>query len=175
MNSSTIEKILKSDRRTKNVFGGVYASDKLSEKVDRYPKAFVANVDTSDKPGSHWISFWFESPEQSEFWDPLGQKPNTYTSSFVSFLARNSSQWTYNPRTVQSAFSNVCGHFCIYYIFYRCRNVSMSTIMYKFTNNLEQNDRLVASFVRKTFHVNIPNNYQVKDLCQSTQHTFNCN
>ena len=68
MNSTTIEKILKSDRRTKNVFGGVYASDKLPEKVDRYPKAFVANVDTSDKPGSHWISFWFESPEQSEFW-----------------------------------------------------------------------------------------------------------
>ena len=159
MNSTMIEKILKSDRRTKNVFGGVYASDKLPEKVDRYPKAFVANVDTSDKPGSHWISFCFESPERSELWDPLGQKPNTYTFSFVSFLARNSLQWTYIPRTVQSAFSNVCGHICIYYIFYRCRNVSMGTIMYKFTINLEQNDRLVASFVRKTFHVNIPNNY----------------
>ena len=159
MNSTTIEKILKSDRRTKTVFGGVYASDKLPEKVDRYPKAFVANVDTSDKPGSHWITFWFESPEQSEFWDPLGQKPNTYTSSFVSFLARNSSAWIYNQRTVQSAFSNVCGHFCIYYIFYRCRNVSMSTIMYKFTSNLEQNDKLVASFIRKTFHVYVPNRF----------------
>ena len=31
MNSTTIERILKSDRRTKNVFGGVYASDKLPE------------------------------------------------------------------------------------------------------------------------------------------------
>ena len=109
------------------MFGGVYAFDKLPEKVDRYPKAFNANVDTGDKPGSHWISFWLKSPAQSEFWDPLGQKPNTYTSSFVTFLVRNSS-------------TNVCGHFCIYYIFYRCRNVSMNAIMYKFTSNLEQND-----------------------------------
>ena len=137
------------------MFGGVYASDKLPETVDRYPRAYVANVDRSNMPGSHWIVFWFASPSHGEFFDSLGQRPETYTFSFVSFLARNSSKWTCNHRTVQSAFSNVCGHFCIYYIFYRCRNMSMSTIMYKFTRNLEQNDELVASFVRKMFHVYI--------------------
>jgi hypothetical protein len=47
MNSTAIEKILRSDNRTRNVFGGVYASDILPEKVDMYPKAYVANVDKS--------------------------------------------------------------------------------------------------------------------------------
>jgi hypothetical protein len=55
MNSTAIENILRSDNRTRNVFGGVYASDRLPEKVDMYPKAYVANVDKSNKPGSHWI------------------------------------------------------------------------------------------------------------------------
>ena len=129
MNSTTIEKILRSDKCSKHVFGGVYASDKLPETVDRYPSAYVANVDRSNMPGSHWIAFWFASPSHGEFFDSLGQRPETYTFSFVSFLARNSSKWTCNHRTVQSAFSNVCGHICIYYIFYRCRIMSMSTII----------------------------------------------
>ena len=164
MNSTTIEKILRSDKCSKHVFGGVYASDKLPETVDRYPRAYVANVDRSNMSGSHWIGFWFASPSHGEFFDSLGQRPETYTFLFVSFLARNSSKWTCNHRTVQAAFSNVCGHFCIYYIFYRCRNMSMSTIMYKFTRNLEQNDELVASFVRKMFHVYIPNRGSQKSI-----------
>ena len=86
----------------------------------------------------------------------------TYTFSFVSFLANNCSKWTCNPRALQSPFSSVCGHFCIYNIFYRCRNISMSTIVYKFTRNLEQNDELVAAFVRKMFPVFIRNMYSQK-------------
>jgi hypothetical protein len=151
MNSTTIEKILRSDKCSKHVFGGVYASDKLPETVDRYPRAYVANVDKSNRPGSHWIAFWFASPSHGEFFDSLGQRPETYTFSFVSFLARNSSKWTSNERILQSPFSSVCGHFCIYYIFYRCRNISMSTIVYKFSKNLEQNDELVSAFVSKIF------------------------
>ena len=153
MNSTTIEKILRSDKCSKHVFGGVYASDKLPETVDRYPRAYVANVDRSNMPGSHWIAFWFASPSHGEFFDSLGQRPK-----------RTHFHYTCNHRTVQSAFSNVCGHFCIYYIFYRCRNMSMSTIMYKFTRNLEQNDELVASFVRKMFHVYIPNRGSQKSI-----------
>ena len=107
MNSTTIEKIIRSDKCSKHVFGGVYASDKLPE---------TANVDRSNIPGSHWIGFWFASPSHGEFFDSPGQRPEKYTFSFVSFLARNSSKWTCNHRTVQAAFSNVCGHFCIYYV-----------------------------------------------------------
>jgi hypothetical protein len=116
MNSTANEKILRSDNRTRNVFGGISASDRLPEKVDMYPKAYVANVDKSNKPGSHWIAFWFDSPSHGEFFDSLGQSPETYTFSFVSFLTNNCSKWTCNERILQSPFSSVCGHFCIYYI-----------------------------------------------------------
>ena len=127
MNSTAIEKILRSDNRTRNVFGGVYASDRLPEKVDMYPKAYVANVDKSNKPGSHWIAFCFDSPSHVEFFDSLGQSPEPFPFSFVSFLSNNCSKWSSNERILQSPFSSVCGHFCIYYIFYRCRNKTKKT------------------------------------------------
>jgi hypothetical protein len=152
MNSTTIEKILRSDNCTKHVFGGVYASDKLPETVDSYPKAYVANVDRSNMPGSHWVAFWFASPTHGEFFDSLGQDPEAYTLSFVTFLAKNCSKWTCNRRTLQSPFSSVFGHFCIYFIYYRCRNIATSTIEHKFTRNLVKNDELVAAFVRAIFH-----------------------
>ena len=166
MNSTTIEKSLRSDKCSKHVFGGVYPSDKLPETVDRYPKAYVANVDRSNMPGSHWIAFWFDSPSHGEFFDSLGQSPETYSFSFVSFLTNNCSKWTCNERILQSPFSSVCGHFCIYYIFFRCRNISMSTIVYKFTRNLEQNDQLVAAFVRKFFHVKSRNESGQKSIAK---------
>ena len=29
--------------------------------------------------------------------------------------------WIYNRKTLQALFSNVCGHYCVYYILFRCR------------------------------------------------------
>jgi hypothetical protein len=166
MNSTTIGEILRSDKCSKHVFGGVYASDKLPETVDSYPKAYVANVDRSNMPGSHWIAFWFASPSHGEFFDSLGQSPETYTFSFVSFLTNNCSKWTCNDRILQSPFSSVCGHFCIYFISYRCRNISMSTIVYKFSKNLEQNYELVAAFVSKTFRAYSRNEFGQKSIAK---------
>ena len=42
----------------------------------------------------------------------------------------------------------------------------MSTIVYKFSKNLEQNDELVAAFVRKFFHVNSRNEFGQKSIAK---------
>lgn len=145
------EEILKTNSFVRKVFGGVYTSDKLPRLVNNYPKAYVVNVDPSTRPGSHWVAFYFASSENGEFFDSLGQRSESYTSSFVLFLDRNCSQWTYNNRTLQSPFSNVCGKYCIYYLIYRCRRLEMSVITHKFRKNLINNDYLVAEFVRTHF------------------------
>ena len=58
MNSTQLAIILKKDKYTLAVFQGVYPSDKLPTKVSSFPALFIANVDTSDKPGSHWVAFY---------------------------------------------------------------------------------------------------------------------
>ena len=78
-----LNKILSSDVFIRSVFGGIYVSDELPAQVDKYPKAYVANVDASDQPGSRWVAFYFVSSENGEFFDSLGQTPETYTPSFV--------------------------------------------------------------------------------------------
>ena len=100
---------------------------------------------------SHWVAIYFAGNDTAEFFDSLGQKPETYTLSFPAFLARNSTQWTYNNRTLHSPFSNVCGQFCIYYLIYHCRRYSMSQIVHKFTKSLVNNDLLDADFVKSYF------------------------
>ena len=100
MNTVALDHILRADVYVLDVFGGVYASDKLPVQVAKYPKAYVVNVDPSDRPGSHWVAFFSSSSEKAEFFDSLGQNPEIYATSFVEFLNGNCSQWTFNNRTL---------------------------------------------------------------------------
>ena len=65
MNTVALDHILRTDVYVRDVFGGVYASDKLPVQVDKYPKAYVVNVDPSDRPGSHWVAFYFSSSKKA--------------------------------------------------------------------------------------------------------------
>ena len=56
MNSTQLTHILRKDKYTRAVFQGVYPSDKLPTSVSSFPALFIANVDTSERPGSHWVS-----------------------------------------------------------------------------------------------------------------------
>ena len=142
--------ILRKDRYTRCVFQGVYPSDKLPTSVSSYPALFIAKVDTSDKPGTHWVVFYFTEERQGEFFDSYGLPPSNYTT-FSSFLDNNSNTWKFNSKTLQSIDSKVCGHYCLYFALFRSRQVSMSIIVNCFSSNKSRNDFLVQRFIEKTF------------------------
>ena len=50
--------------------------------------------------------------------------------------------------TVQSLFSTTCGHYCVYFILYRCHGYSMRDIVSRFSSNLTENDRNINLFIR---------------------------
>ena len=56
-----------------------------------------------------------------------------------------------NKIQLQSAFSTVCGQYCIYFLYHRCRKRSMSTIVNSFVNDKLRNDQLVYDFVRRKY------------------------
>ena len=68
MNSTQLAIILKKDKYTRAVFQGVYPSDKLPTRVSSFPALFIANVDTSEEPGSHWVAFYFTKDRKGEFY-----------------------------------------------------------------------------------------------------------
>ena len=57
--------------------------------------------------------------------------------------------------TLRSINSKVCGHYCLYYALFRCRNIGMSTIVHRFSKNKQRNDFLVKRFIEKHFPLSL--------------------
>ena len=52
--------------------------------------------------------------------------------------------------SIAKFFTNVCGHYCIFYIYNCCHNVKMNTIVDMFPSTVkEDNDALVCYFVER--------------------------
>ena len=66
-------------------------------------------------------------------------------------MNRNAIEWEHDKIQLQSAFSNVSGQYCIYFLYHRCRKRSMSTIVNSFVNDKLRNDQLVYDFVRRKY------------------------
>ena len=49
--------------------------------------------------------------------------------------------------TLQSITSKVCDHHRLYFSLFRCRNISMNSIVYRFSKNKPRNDFLVKQFI----------------------------
>ena len=156
MDTVQLTLILRKDKYTRGVFQGVYPSDKLPTSVSSYPALFIANVDTSDKPGSHWIAFYFTKDREGEYFDSYGLLPSSYSRRFTNFLDNNSNSWIFNTVILQSVNSKVCGHYCLYFALFRSRHVNMSTIVHRFSSNKNRNDFLVKRFIEKHFPLSRP-------------------
>ena len=111
------------------------ANDTLPEVVSTYPSAFVCNTQNSDQPGEHWVAMYVD--EIGDYFDPNGQKPQQ--SEFTNFINEHCSQWSPNDRLLQSPISTVCGQYCVAFLIFRCRNISMHAFARLFTSDLIAN------------------------------------
>ena len=114
----------------------VVAKDTLPEVVDTYPSAFVCNTHDGDQPGEHWIAIYVDV--FGDYFDPYGQQPEHV--EFTNFMNEHCSEWSPNDRVLQSPISTVCGHYCIAFLMFRCRKVSMHDFTSLFTTDLVAND-----------------------------------
>ena len=144
------------------MFQGVYPSDKLLTSVLSYPALFIAKVDTSDKPGSHWVTFHFTKEKQGEYFDSYELPSSSYSGTSTNFLDSYSNSWIFNTVTLQSINSNVCGHYC--------RDINMSAIVHHFSNHKRRNDFLVKRFVEKYFPLSLKKYTHVNAQGMRAQH-----
>ena len=114
----------------------VVAKDTLPEVVSTYPSAFVCNTHDSDQPGEHWVAMYVD--EIGDYFDPYGQKPQH--AEFTNFMNKHCSQWSPNDHILQSPISTVCGQYCVAFLMFRCRNISMHAFARLFTSDLIAND-----------------------------------
>ena len=147
MNTLQIKRALERNTFTEKTFCGVFAADELPI-INTFPCGFVANTDPSTEPGTHWVPFYFPSREKGEFFDSYGYPPEHYGEPFKSYKIE-----TWNKRKIQSSCSEVCGQYCIFYLYHKSRGYSMSKIVSLFSSNTNLNDCNVACYVKKYFNV----------------------
>ena len=154
MNGQQLENCLKSDRYTSPYFKGVFPSDLLvKQKIDSFPCGLIANTDPSNKPGEHWVAFYFDSDGKGEYFDSYGAKPKS--KRFKSFLNKNSKgKYIWNSVPLQSPFSSTCGQFCLFFMTFRARNLSMQEISGFFSKDKALNDVEVNEFISTYFDIN---------------------
>lgn len=126
---------------------GVFAADTLPVYYNK-PAAFVANTDTQDEPGTHWVAFFIPKRGKPEFFDSYGL--SAIADGHLDFCS-NGSSWKYNKKELQSLTSKVCGHYCLAFLSSRMSNISLATFQKKFSSNSKDNDEIVENWVKCAF------------------------
>ena len=141
MDTRTINKSL----RDTNNFIGIYPRDNLPKRVTP-PISLVANTDTSDKPGEHWIAIYIDEDGVGEYFDSYGFPP--MHRQFIEFLSINCPNGYFsNFKPLQCLTCVTCGHYCIAYIKMRTNGISYNEFINLFTNNQLTNDKLIKKYV----------------------------
>ena len=152
MKTFQLAQVLTKDPFTKGSFSGVYACDELSSiDINKYPKSFVVSTHPMELPSPHWIAIYFNEQMKEEFFDSHGKHPIHYNKHFLDFINRNAVEWEHNKIQLQSAFSTVCGEYCVHFLYHRCRKNLMSSIVNSFVNDNLCNDQLGYDFVRRKY------------------------
>lgn len=144
MNSLEVYATLK----TLPVYTAVYAANRLPLSIS-YPCAIIVNTDPDSKPGTHWIAIYIDKFQNGEYFDSYGLPP--FVSQHKKFLRANCKKFLYNTKEMQSLDSNVCGQYCLLYLYFRSRARSLLDFQRFFSGDTLKNDKILKLNYRKYF------------------------
>ena len=151
MNTVQLTSLARSCPTSYRYFRGVYALDTIPSLLCA-PSTYICNLDTSDNPGTHWISMYVP-PDDSpvEYFDPYGlDAPSRLEKNFLHPV------YIFNQRSIQQPLSTVCGQYALYYIWQRPLHESMNKVLQIFDECYQYyNDCLVNSLVETHFDVDL--------------------
>lgn len=142
MRTSQLTTLLRKRKDTRKIFTGVYPCNRIPRSIPENA-AFIVNTDPHDKPGKHWVAYFF-TPSRAYFFDSYGQAP--WKNELQRPMAMRKMK-TYFGRRLQGHSSEVCGHYCLYFILAMIHQLGFS----RFGTNFEKNDILVKKFVDRNF------------------------
>ena len=138
MNNYQLEDILRGYPVT------VCAADHIRKRVGTF---VISNTDISSGTGKHWVVFYFPRRGPYEFFDSMGNSPESYSVGFEKIL--NKKYLMYNGQLQQNS-SNVCGLYCAYYVIKRYHGKSMRHVVNEFDpHKKKRNDHYVVMKIMK--------------------------
>lgn len=147
MNTLELDAILSHGVKTRDVFGGVFASNKLPKRIRSDRRLFIANTDPASQSGQHWVAFYFDGDDVCTYFDSYGLPP--IKKSFLHFMERNCKGWIYNTKQLQHHASDMCGPYCLFFAYHICRGRSLDKIQMMLPGEPRLNDIYVKDFIRR--------------------------
>ena len=145
MNTVQLDKIMQKHNFTRQIYLGTFAIDQLPKEV-RYPSCLIVNNQKSNQPGEHWVAIYFGKRKQAEFFDSFGNSPKTI--GLDKFIKLHSKTMTFNKVKLQSNFSLFCGYYCVLYLIYKCKKMSLNYFLTFFKKPVD-NDRIFLNLIKK--------------------------
>lgn len=133
MNTQEIDTIM---RPVTDNFLGVFPSDHLPT-IHLRPACFIANTDASNETGTHWVAMYFDN--YVEYFDSYGLEP---LPAFQVYDIEKR-----NKFCLQDLDTDVCGQYCIYYLFKRTNGQQLEDIVGYLRHRSDKNDSIVKRFV----------------------------
>lgn len=142
MYESVLEYCLKKDKCTQSIFKGVFARDELPRDLT-FPTCFIINTQKRSQEGAHWLAFFYNKNGFCNFFDSYGRSPTHF--GLDQYLNETSKGWNWNRKRIQGN-SSYCGHYCLLFLYFSCRNQSLKFFT-KFSDNVNLNDKLIKSLI----------------------------
>ena len=157
---------MQNDKVTNQYALGVFPSDKFPQ-MQNFPSCFIANLDNSKQPGSHWVAIFVSDDGVGEYFDSYGRAPSF---KFANYLQKYCKTIKHNTLRIQGPFSNSCGQYSVYYLCQRVRGREMKSIIDDFSLDFMLNDVCVAEYLGRNF--NVPSQaydieFIVEQICKS--------
>lgn len=112
------------------------------------PLAFFVNTDPHTRLGTHRTDIYINENKEADFFDSYGRSRNSDSKFFIQ---RNSRTSRFSNVPLQSLTSTVCGQYCVIFLLFRSRGVSMDQFLNIFTNSTVLNDRIVSLLFKEYF------------------------
>jgi hypothetical protein len=151
---------------------GVFPANCVPSLKDSQQRAhdacFILNTDPHDRPGKHWLAFYYDSTNRVlEFFDSYGFPLKNYKFIHSAFSGCQVKIVPVNVHGNLQAFDSfVCGFYCILYLHWRMRyNSCRSAVgkLLKLSSIAKQRDAAVVKALHKIMHAH---------KCASLPHVF---
>ena len=91
-----------------------FIPDHTTNSSPRTALCAIVNTDPSTEPGSHWVAFFSGDLGSLEFFDSYAMHPSAY-----EFCIPSRTKLCTGNTCLQSLTSNVCGYYCLLYLYLR--------------------------------------------------------
>ena len=154
MNSTELLKILQCDRYTNLLNPAVKPLNHFLDEPLSSPSLTIVNLDSCDKPGSHWVAVYVPMNGRTEYFDSYANEPN---KKFLFKLQQLKNEIIYSLIPVQG-LSTVCGQYCLLFLLIRSRGFVFHDIISTFLLSEFSAERdSIANFMINHFYENVLN------------------